>query len=130
MASGALYAGVPSSLRRRLHRRIGEVLELLQTGRPLVAAELARHFLAAGDAPRAVGYALQAGREASARYAHAEAARSYQSAIDLLLERGEQAQTADPFRSEGQFTISSRTAPQSEKRQVRGRFQRSEVPRW
>ena len=126
----ALYAGVPSSLRRRLHRRIGEVLELLQTGRPLVAAELARHFLAAGDAPRAVGYALQAGREASARYAHAEAARSYQSAIDLLLERGEQAQTADPFRSEGQFTISSRTAPQSEKRQVRGRFQRSEVPRW
>jgi len=73
----ALYAGLPSSLRRRLHRRIGEVLELLQPGRASVAAELARHFLAAGDADQALGYALQAGREASARYAHAEAARWY-----------------------------------------------------
>jgi DNA-binding CsgD family transcriptional regulator len=91
----AMYTGLPSSLRRRLHRRIGEVLEVLQPGRPLVAAELARHFLAAGDAERAVGYALQAGREASARYAHAEAARWYHEAADLLLERGEHTQAAE-----------------------------------
>jgi predicted ATPase len=91
----ALYAELPSSQRRRLHGRIGEVFELMQPVRPLVAADLARHFLAARDTERAVGYALQAGREASSRYAHAEAARWYQEAVDLLLERGEHAQAAE-----------------------------------
>ena len=91
----ALYAGLPSSLRRRLHLRIGKVLEVLQPGRPLIAADLARHFLAARDAERAVGYAIQAGREAAARYAHAEAAGSYREAVNLLLERGEHGQAAE-----------------------------------
>jgi DNA-binding NarL/FixJ family response regulator len=91
----ALYEGQPSSVRRRLHQRVGEVLELRHKDRPLVSAELARHFLAAGDARRALGYALQAGREASARYAHAEAGRWYQQAVDLLIDQGEHAQAAE-----------------------------------
>ncbi len=107
----ALYAGLPSSLRRRLHRRIGEVLELLQPGRASVAAELARHFLAAGDADQALGYALQAGREASARYAHAEAARWYQEAVELLLERGAHAQAAEAeYRRAGELYDLNRLA--------------------
>jgi DNA-binding CsgD family transcriptional regulator/transcriptional regulator with XRE-family HTH domain len=90
----ALYAELPSSVRRRLHRQIGEVLERLQSSRASGAAELARHFLAAGHADRALGYALRAGREASARYAHAEAANWYQNAINLLLARAEHAEAA------------------------------------
>src|SRR5215831_7182963 len=91
----ALYAGLPRSLCRRLHQRIGEALEVLRAGHAASAAELARHFLAAGDAERAVVHALGAGREASARYAHAEAARWYQEAVDLLLERGKRSQAAE-----------------------------------
>jgi hypothetical protein len=58
----------------------------MQPLRLVVAADLARHFLAARDAERAVSYALQAGREASSRYAHAEARRWYQQSVDMLLE--------------------------------------------
>jgi transcriptional regulator with XRE-family HTH domain/tetratricopeptide (TPR) repeat protein len=95
LAQEALYAGLPSSVRRRLHLSIGEVLERQQPGRPLITADLARHFLAARDAKRAVGYALQAGREASARYAHAEAVRWYQKSVDLFVDTGDQARAAD-----------------------------------
>lgn len=91
----ALYAGLPSSVRRQVHGHVGEALERLRTAKPVLAAELTRHFLSAGHADRAVGYALQAGREASARYAHAEAARSYRTAVELLRQRGERAQAAE-----------------------------------
>jgi DNA-binding CsgD family transcriptional regulator/tetratricopeptide (TPR) repeat protein len=91
----ALYAGLSSRVRRQVHRQVGDVLERMRAAKPVVAAELARHFQAAGDADRAIRYSLQAGREASVRYAHSEAARSFRIAVELLRQRGERAQAAE-----------------------------------
>ena len=81
-----LYEELPAHRRRVLHQRLGEVLETVRAGQAAVTAELARHFLHAGDTERAVTYAIQAGDDASGRYAHAEAAHQYTIAVDVLRE--------------------------------------------
>ena len=87
----ALYEGIPPTRRVGLHRQIGEALEDLYVSNlePHVA-ELAHHYLraGAGNAGKAVGYAVRAGDRAAAQLAHEEAAQHYQSALDLLESRG------------------------------------------
>jgi DNA-binding SARP family transcriptional activator/DNA polymerase III delta prime subunit len=77
----------PSSVRRTLlHRRAGEALEALCVEGPNAnAAELARHFLAAGgrgEADKGIRYSVRAAEEATTRLAYDEAAGHYARAID------------------------------------------------
>jgi class 3 adenylate cyclase/tetratricopeptide (TPR) repeat protein len=71
----AAYDSLLKSDRRRLHRRVGEVLER-EAGterREELAPILGLHFERAGDAERAVDYLLLAGRQALRRRAIADA---------------------------------------------------------
>jgi tetratricopeptide (TPR) repeat protein len=92
-----LYDGLTETRRARLHLRVGEALERLETGGgepPL--AELAHHFFLAPPqrgAPKAVDYAERAAQRASASLAYEEAARLYEVALRALEHAG-----ADPER--------------------------------
>ena len=83
-----LYDGLTATRRARLHLRVGEALERLDTGEadaPL--AELAYHFSLAPPArgaPKAVEYAERAARSAAAALAYEEAARLYEVALRAL----------------------------------------------
>ena len=94
-----IYDSATSAQRKRLHRRAGEALESLP-GLPAEssAAELAQHFMQAGDEGalgKAIQYAVKAAEEASALHAHDEAAKLYGLALDAL-ER--MAQPDEPLR--------------------------------
>ena len=84
----SLYAEVPRFRLRKVHLRVGTVLERTQGERPEAWAELARHFLAAGEDQRATRYTLLAGDHAAGLYAHAEAVQQYEAALALLQEVG------------------------------------------
>ncbi len=83
-----LYEQLGAARRLLLHRRIGETLETRcpaegDTRLP----ELARHFFqaaAAGDADKAITYAIRAGERASTLLAHEEAAGHYERALQAL----------------------------------------------
>ncbi len=86
-----LYGELGGPRRLRLHNEVGEALEALYADdRDPYLAELAHHFVAAGDAgdpAKAVGYACAAGERAVRLSAYEEAARLYGMALDAL--RGE-----------------------------------------
>jgi len=95
----ALIGEIPTRKRRRLHRLAGEALEAQAEGLPEGqraprAADLAYHFLEADEGARALPYALQAGDQAMAVYAHAEAERHYRTAAELAAELGDRAREA------------------------------------
>ncbi len=96
-----LYDEVPRFRLRRLHRRAGEALERVRGERPEAAAELARHFLAAGDSQQASRYAILAGDHALGLYAAEEAVGQYEGALELLLEEGDEAAAAEVRRKLG-----------------------------
>jgi DNA-binding SARP family transcriptional activator/tetratricopeptide (TPR) repeat protein len=80
----ALYEGMSSPRRARLHRRVGEALEA--SGRASLSA-LALHFTRATgvqDAEKAISYATQAGSEATAVFAHEEAVEHYTRALEVV----------------------------------------------
>jgi DNA-binding NarL/FixJ family response regulator len=79
-----LYEELPVHRRRRMHLRVGQALEQVHVARSTLIAEMARHFLLGGDAERAIRYAIEAGDQAAYRYAHPEASRQYQVALELL----------------------------------------------
>jgi tetratricopeptide (TPR) repeat protein len=106
----ALYDEVPRHRLRRLHLRVGTTLERVHGEQREASAELARHFLAAGDAERAIRHALRAGDYAAGLYAHAEAAQQYGAALELLEEAGDEAGAArvreklgDVLRRQGRY---------------------------
>ena len=77
-----LYYQLSTAERRTLHGEMAAALE--QTGGDdldNLAASLAHHYLAAGEAPRAVPYLCRAGDEARRRVALEEAIQFYQSAL-------------------------------------------------
>ncbi len=71
-----------SQRRRTLHRRLAEELERQDDQARQHAAEIAAHFLAASERRRALPYALLAGDQAEAVYAHTEAEGHYRAALD------------------------------------------------
>jgi class 3 adenylate cyclase len=83
-----LYGELSTPRRVLLHRRIGDALEKLHgadAGPHL--AELAYHFFHSapgGDVEKAIHYAVEAGRRASAGVAHEEAAAHYERALQAL----------------------------------------------
>jgi ABC-type oligopeptide transport system substrate-binding subunit/DNA-binding SARP family transcriptional activator len=90
-----LYNNLGEGERRLLHREIALSLEDLCAGRTEeIAVSLARHFELAGMPEHAVQYLLQAGDQARALYAHAEAERHYQQAVRFLRGRGQDELTA------------------------------------
>jgi DNA-binding SARP family transcriptional activator len=79
-----LYARIPAGLRRRLHRRIGFVLETHHAGeRDALAAELARHFDEGTEPEKAASAYLASARQALRLYADGEALRALSRALEL-----------------------------------------------
>jgi hypothetical protein len=80
----ALYEGMSSARRARIHRRVGEALERARRASVTI---LAHHFTRAAspeDAEKAITYASQAGEKAAALLAHDEAAEHYTRALEVL----------------------------------------------
>jgi DNA-binding SARP family transcriptional activator len=81
----ALYEGMSTARRARVHRRVGLALEEL--GPELDVNALAYHFTRAAEpeyAQRAIDYALQAGEQATVMLAHEQAAEHYAGALEVL----------------------------------------------
>ena len=86
----ALYERIPLARRTRLHRAVGERLELAHTTNGAArAGELARHFRAGRDDARAVSYLLLSAEQALRRSAHREAVEDLTTARDLLRRNGD-----------------------------------------
>ena len=87
-----IYLTTPASRRARLHLKAGLALEQVpSTHGAARSAELAKHFLAAlplGDVARAAAHARNAGDDAAAAFANAEAASWYRRAIELADKAG------------------------------------------
>ena len=81
----AAYASLVKADRLRLHHVVGEALERGYRDGPAsrdLAPRLARHFHEAGDYARGLPYSIQAGDQAAAQYANAEAITHYTRALD------------------------------------------------
>jgi tetratricopeptide (TPR) repeat protein len=79
-----LYARIPDTLRRRLHRRVGFVLETLHAQEhDALAIELARHFDEGLEAEKAAAAYLISARQALRLYADGEALRALSRAAEL-----------------------------------------------
>lgn len=79
-------ASLSPTRRRYLHRRAAEALAASGPGADADApraAQLAHHYLEAGDERKALGYLLQAGDQARVLYAHGEAIAHYERAAAL-----------------------------------------------
>src|SRR5262249_6724661 len=106
-----VLADLSAARRASVHQRVAEALEQLSPRRREGhGAELAWHRLEAGDAERALPYALRAGDLAEAASAQQEAERHYQTARDLAHELGDQRREAEaleklslPMRFLGRF---------------------------
>lgn len=85
----AAYESLLKSQRRRLHARVGEILETRFPGMAEDAPEIvAQHFEAADMPRKALAYRRLAGERASDKWAHVEAIAHYQRALELLDELG------------------------------------------
>ena len=79
-----LYARIPDTLRRRLHRRVGYVLETLHAQEhDALASELARHFDEGLEPEKAAAAYLASARQALRLYADGEALRALSRAAEL-----------------------------------------------
>jgi tetratricopeptide (TPR) repeat protein len=89
------------SLRRRMtfHQKVGETLERQYAGRlEAVVEDLAHHFTRAPHGEgleKAIQYSIEAARKAMGLFAHEEAVRYYQSAVELLGETGDERRLAE-----------------------------------
>jgi DNA-binding NarL/FixJ family response regulator len=96
-----LYEELSTARRVRLHRRVGEALEQRHRSHPEPhLAALAHHFAEAapgGDVEKAIDYARRAADHAAAQYAYEDAARFYETALQLLelTEQADGRQTCD-----------------------------------
>ncbi len=79
----AIYDDLLPGERTRLHSAFARTLEATATPEHTHAAELAYHWYAAHDLPRALEAAVRAGAAAEAGYAFPEAVAQYERAVDL-----------------------------------------------
>jgi class 3 adenylate cyclase/tetratricopeptide (TPR) repeat protein len=77
----AAYQGLPFRLRRRMHLRVGAVLEATAGDDAKVAERLSTHFFEGGDHQRAWTYARRAADRARGLYSYAAAIELYERAI-------------------------------------------------
>jgi tetratricopeptide (TPR) repeat protein/transcriptional regulator with XRE-family HTH domain len=98
----SIYAGLSPARRKRLHNSAGEGLrKLTEKVRHKRAAEISRHFMEGGSPERALPYALLAGDEAAAVFAHGEAELHYRFALDLTEEMGDEHMAAEALEKLG-----------------------------
>jgi ATP/maltotriose-dependent transcriptional regulator MalT len=87
LARDAVYEDMLPGERGRLHHRYGEVLseqpEIAGDDRGAVAADLAHHWYAALDLPRALGSSVAAAAQASQRFAPAEALQHLERVLQI-----------------------------------------------
>ncbi|MDX6203152.1 MAG: hypothetical protein QOJ83_2652 [Frankiales bacterium] len=87
LARDAVYDDMLPGERGRLHHAYGEVLsarpEIAGDDRGAVAADLAHHWYAALDLPRALGASVEAAAQASQRFAPAEALQHLERALQI-----------------------------------------------
>ncbi|GAC1321053.1 MAG: adenylate/guanylate cyclase domain-containing protein [Chloroflexota bacterium] len=89
----ALYADLTPRRKRRLHLAAGDALEQLpERQRHKRTPELAWHFLQGDDSERALAYAMLAGIQAEAVFAHVEAEQQFRTAVELARAVGDHAQ--------------------------------------
>jgi tetratricopeptide (TPR) repeat protein len=85
LVQDAAYQGLTTRRRQRLHAQIAAALESAAiSGHPPDPEVLAHHFEAAGELEKAFVQWRQAGANAAARYAHAEAVAQFRRAQALL----------------------------------------------
>ena len=90
-----LYNEISQIERELLHAEIGLVLESIYSENVEgISAQLAWHFVEAGEHQKAVHYLLMTGDRARQLYAHEEAIDNYQRALSLLKEHGDYEQAA------------------------------------
>ncbi|HUU37989.1 MAG TPA: protein kinase, partial [Candidatus Desulfaltia sp.] len=81
-----LYSSLDAVERAHLHEQVGKILESLYGDETEeISVQLARHFLEAGNAPKAIEYLQKAGQRAVKLSANEEAIAHYRKALDLLL---------------------------------------------
>jgi transcriptional regulator with XRE-family HTH domain/tetratricopeptide (TPR) repeat protein len=95
-----IAADLGAARRAALHRAVGEALEALSGGEKR-AEELAYHFMGADEPARALPYALRAGDQAEAMFAHVEAEGYYRMAVDLAHEVGDYSRKAEALEKLG-----------------------------
>jgi DNA-binding SARP family transcriptional activator len=89
-----VYDGVSRPRRVQLHRRAGFALQALYgppdaSCEPQYTVQLAWHFLQGQVPEEALGYALLAGDQAEAAFAHRQAEQQYRTALDLARHLGD-----------------------------------------
>ena len=122
----ALYEGLTTARRVRLHRLAVEALEALYGDEPGPhLAELAHHSIAGSDFEKGLRYARQAGDRALALLAYEEAARLQRSALDAL-------ELSDPADLRTRCELCCRSARRRPARETRRprRLHPSMPPRW
>ena len=77
----AIYDKVGAARRAAVHARVAEALEAGESADP---AELAHHFIAAGDRAKGVAYSVASARRAIDRLAYEDAVAHYVNALDAL----------------------------------------------
>jgi len=80
LVSDATYQRIPHTVRAAIHRRVASVLE--QRGG--TSRAIAFHLTAGGEAMRAAEYWIAGAREAEASFAHDDAIRALEAALDAL----------------------------------------------
>jgi DNA-binding SARP family transcriptional activator/tetratricopeptide (TPR) repeat protein len=101
----AIYGVLALARRRLFHRRALRALESAATAKSAVAAELARHALAAGEWEEAVRYHEQAALAAEQIGAHHDAVRSYEQVVRLLTTSPSQQALRDKFSDGDKYRI-------------------------
>jgi len=76
----AMYQRLPLTVRAAIHRRAAAALERVGA----TSRAIAVHLTAGGDSVRGAEHWLKSAREAEARFAHDDAIRGYQGALDAL----------------------------------------------
>lgn len=94
----ALHSQLSKRRCRRLHRAAAGVIEKLpEEKREKRAGELAWHFMEGGEPESAIPYALLAGDQAEAVFAHTEAALHYRTAVRLADEADDETLRAQAY---------------------------------
>ncbi len=97
-----LYEELNPIRRRRLHQRIGEGLERLSASSQAYIQDLAFHFVESGDLPRGLRYSIQAAESGERLFAHEEALRYYERAVECAEALNETEQLAEIHTAIGQ----------------------------
>lgn len=82
----AIYESIAEARRRALHALVARRLLSIRSGEgsDVPVEKIARHFVGAGDFPKAVEYLMLAGERAEAAYAHEDALQRFREALALL----------------------------------------------